>query len=204
MAQLHNAFDASGINPLAGLGGLPEGKHLVVITESEIKPTKDKRNELLELTLESVYGESKGQKGAYRLNLYHKNELAQEIAKKNLARICHAVGIMQLTDTAQLHGRQFGVAVDYQAEDDSRTDVVAIMNDKGIDMATGKPYVKYNRPKKATVAPAPDKVDEGPNEAFAQALADARKSPAPAPDPAPEDGPNWGPGTSDSSENVPW
>lgn len=114
--QLMNPFDATKFDPTQGGGGMPVGKHPVVIVESEVKPTKDNTGGLLELTLQIIDGPAKGQKGAYRLNLYNQSQQAVEIAHRQLSTICHAIGVFQVQDSQQLHNIPFIVDVTLQKD----------------------------------------------------------------------------------------
>lgn len=98
-------FDARTVEPNKTLEPLPADWYAVQIVGSEGKPTKDKTGGYLELTLEVVFGPFKGRKVFDRLNLENRNAQTVEIAKGTLSAICHAVGVIQMTNTEQLHGK---------------------------------------------------------------------------------------------------
>jgi hypothetical protein len=135
MAQLPMIFDATTVNPEFGLGQLPVGKHVVSIDSSEIKDTKDGNNKLLEMNLVIHSGQHAGESGAWRLNLFHSNDKTKEIAQKELARLCHATGVMQVQDTSQLHNIQFGVEVALQKGSETMTEVKRVLTAQGEDPA---------------------------------------------------------------------
>ena len=110
-------FDATKVEP-AGLSSQlpvsgPDG-YGVVISASEMKENKDKTGGYLELTLQVIDGEHKGESGAYRLNLFHSNAKAVEIAYRQLSAICHTVGVFQVADSTQLHNIPFKAVVGLQ------------------------------------------------------------------------------------------
>lgn len=112
--------DLSGFNADAidisdtGFEPLPKGSYPVVITGSEMKPTKKGDGEYLELTLEVIDGAHKGRLIWDRLNLHNPNPKAVEIATKSLAQICQAVGVHQPKESAELHHKPLVVRVDIE------------------------------------------------------------------------------------------
>ncbi len=120
--QLLAPFDATGIDPTQGGGQLPVGKHPVVISSSEIKPTKAANGGMLEMDLSIIDGPAKGQTGAYRLNLYNPNAQAVEIAQRQLSALCHVTGVFKVSDSSQLHNLPFIVEVGFQKGQNPATD----------------------------------------------------------------------------------
>lgn len=94
-------FDATNVDTTNHYDAIPAGDYLVMITASQSRATKDGTGEYLELTLEVQDGAYRGRKLWDRLNLSNKNQKAVEIAQRQLAQICHAVGVLQLQDTAE-------------------------------------------------------------------------------------------------------
>lgn len=90
---------------------LPAGWYTVRIIDSEMKPTKDGTGAYLELTMEVLDEKYKGRRLWDRLNLKNRNEIAVNIAKRQLAGYCHAIGVLKLSDTTELHGKPFRVNV---------------------------------------------------------------------------------------------
>ncbi len=103
MAQFQNEFDASTVSPREPMDVLPDGNYPVIIQASEWKPTKKQDGTYLELTLQVIDGQHKGRKVWDRLNLSNPNSQAVDIAQQTLSAICHAVGVMKVSDSAQLH-----------------------------------------------------------------------------------------------------
>lgn len=114
MAQLQQAFDATQWNPEQSAGQLPIGRHKVVIEDSEVKGNAANTGGYLALTLQVIEGPSAGSSGVMRLNLYNQNQKAVEIAHRELSAICHAVGVFNVRDSAQLHNLPFMVEVGNQ------------------------------------------------------------------------------------------
>lgn len=104
-------FDASQVAPDTGAqDALPAGWYDVLMEASEMKPTKDNSGAYLECKLNVIAPQQFAGKKIYtRLNLRNANATAQEIGYKQLSAICHAVGILQVADSAQLHNIPFKV-----------------------------------------------------------------------------------------------
>lgn len=97
-------FDASTVPPAAAFDPVPAGWYNVKIIESGMKPTADGRGSYLALTMEILDGPHARRKLFDRLNLQNANAVAVEIAYKTLSAICHACKIIQVANSAQLHG----------------------------------------------------------------------------------------------------
>lgn len=99
--QLH--FDATQVDPTDRYEVLPAGDYEVMIVESEQKPTKLGDGSYLQLTLEVQSGPFQGRKIFDRLNLDNANRTAVEIAQRSLSQICHAINVLQVTNSEELH-----------------------------------------------------------------------------------------------------
>lgn len=114
-------FDASRVQPATGeLEPVPAAWYDAVMDQSEMKPTKDAAttgNAFLECRFNIASGQYAGRKLYARLNLRNSNPVAAEIAQKELSAICHAVGILQVQDSQQLHGIPLKVKVKVRAGD---------------------------------------------------------------------------------------
>lgn len=104
-------FDANTVAPSTGFDPVPAGKYPVVITDSEMKPTKSGNGEYLKLTFEVIDGEFRGRKLWAQLNLNNPNATAVEIARAELSAICHAVGVMTPKDSVELHNLPLVITV---------------------------------------------------------------------------------------------
>lgn len=100
-------FDASTVAPdTGGFEALPAGWYKVLMESSEMKPTKTNAADgscYLECKYKILDGVHSGKNVSGRLNLRNSNPQAQEIAYKQLSAICHATGVLQVADSAQLH-----------------------------------------------------------------------------------------------------
>lgn len=110
MAQLN--FDATQVAPDAGqLDAIPAGWYNAAMDQSEMKPTKDGSGAYLECRFNVLDGQYAGRKLFARLNLRNANPVAQEIAYKQLSAICHAVGVLNVQESSQLHNQPMKLKV---------------------------------------------------------------------------------------------
>lgn len=105
MANL--AFDATQVDPTNTFDPLPVGDYLCMIVESDIKPTKSGTGHYAQFTLQVIDGQYEGRKIWDRINIHNTNATAQEIGQRQLSALCHAVGVLQVQDTAELHDKPF-------------------------------------------------------------------------------------------------
>jgi hypothetical protein len=131
MAQLIQAFNAQQYDPTQGVGGLPIGKHPVIVESSEVKANAKNDGGYLQLNLKIIDGPQTGTVGAYRLNLYHSNQQTVEIAHRQLSAVCHVVGVFNVQDSAQLHNIPFMVEVGPQKNDPQYTEVKRVFDING-------------------------------------------------------------------------
>lgn len=104
-------FDATQVAPSTGYEPLPEGWYNVAISESEIKPTKDKEGAYLQLTAKVLDGPQMGKVVFIRLNVQNKNQQAVDIAYGELSAICHVTGVYHVQESTQLHNIPFQLRV---------------------------------------------------------------------------------------------
>jgi hypothetical protein len=112
MANLNGIY-----NPDAEAGTdftpVPTGEYLMVITDSDMKPTNANTGEYLELTHEIIDGPYKARKAWARLNLVNSNAQAVEIANRDLASIRAATGVPNPRDSQELHNKPMLVRVEF-------------------------------------------------------------------------------------------
>lgn len=118
MADLRG-FDAQTVEPNDSFDPIPNGDYLCIITTSEMKPTKAGDGAYLELELEVIDGPYRGRKLWDRLNLNNANETTVRIAKGTLSAICRAVGVLQPTDSCELHDLPLVAKVACRKRDDT-------------------------------------------------------------------------------------
>jgi hypothetical protein len=104
-------FDANTVEPSSGFSPIPAGKYVAVITDDEMKDTRDGLGRYLQLTFEIIEGEYSGRKLWTRLNLENANMEAVKIARADLSAICRAVNVMQLKDSVELHNLPMVITV---------------------------------------------------------------------------------------------
>ncbi len=99
-------FDASQFQPAVALEPLPTGWYVGYMSASELKPNSANTGAYLE-TVYTILSPAQfaGRKLYDRLNLQNPNPTAVEIAHRTLSAICHAVGVIQVEDSAVLHNR---------------------------------------------------------------------------------------------------
>ena len=90
---------------------VPAGWYNVMVDETEMKPTKDGSGAYLQVRFTVLDGQYANRKIFTRMNLQNSNPTAQEIGYKQLSALCHAVNVLQLQDSVQLHGLPLKVKV---------------------------------------------------------------------------------------------
>lgn len=109
MAQIQ--FDASTVEPQQSFDPVPAGTYTAHIVESDLRPLKSGNGNGLSLTFEIIEGPFERRKVWANLNVQHTNPEAQRIGQQQLSSLCHAVGVMRLADTTQLHGKPLRIRV---------------------------------------------------------------------------------------------
>lgn len=113
MADLASyGFDSSAEEPNEGFSVIPNGTYTAIVSDSEMKTTKDGRGQYLALTFEIIEGSCKGRRLWSNLNLKNDSADAVKIARGELSAICRAVGIMrQINDSVELHDKPLTITV---------------------------------------------------------------------------------------------
>lgn len=149
MAQMQ--FNAAEVEPQTSFDPIPAGWYKAMITESELKTTRNGNGEYLQLTLQVLDGQYANRMVWERLNLRNPNQTAVEIAQASLSAICRAVGVMAVTDSVQLHNKPLMVKVKVRAADGQYEASNEVAGYKAVDGAGPVPA-----PAQATqAAPAP-------------------------------------------------
>ena len=105
MAQLNKTFDPAKHEEMADFSALPAGEYMAHITASEMKPTKNKQGQYLQLEFTVDSAGFTGRKTWTRLNLVNASENAVSMAERELKSICDALGLGPITQTEPLHGK---------------------------------------------------------------------------------------------------
>jgi hypothetical protein len=108
-------FSAESVEPAASYDVLPKGKYTGMAISSELKPTKSGTGSYLQVVFEIIDGKFKGRKLFSRMNIHNVNKVAEDIGQRELSGLCHAVGVMNLVDSEQLH--QIPVTLDVSIEE---------------------------------------------------------------------------------------
>ena len=96
MAQLQ--FDASTVAPQASFTPIPAGTYTVSIDDSEIKSTR-MGGQMAVFRLRVVEGQHSGRTIYARINVRNPSQQAEQIGQAQLSALCHAAGVLQLSDT---------------------------------------------------------------------------------------------------------
>ncbi|NUN15569.1 MAG: DUF669 domain-containing protein [Myxococcales bacterium] len=117
MASLN--FNANDVEPASDFEPIPAGKYLAMITDSEMKPTKNGTGHYLQLTFQILDGPYKNRFVWARLNLDNANATAVKIAHGELSALCRAVGVMAPKDSVELHNLPLVITVKCKTRKDS-------------------------------------------------------------------------------------
>ena len=151
MAQLN--FDANTVDPQSSFDPLPAGWYKAMITESEMKPTRNGNGHYLQLTFQVLDGEHAGRIVWDRLNLANPNQVAVEIAQQTLSAICHAVGQLTVKDSAELHNKPMQIklkVVPATAEYDAKNEISGYKAVDGAPAAVATAAPSVTQPAAAT------------------------------------------------------
>lgn len=96
-------FDARQVAPQTGFDPVPPGWYNVAVDETEMKPTKDGSGSYLKVRYSILDGQFANRKIYTMINLQNKNPQATEIGLKQLSALAHAVGVLLVQDSQQLH-----------------------------------------------------------------------------------------------------
>lgn len=111
------SFDATAVAPQASFTPIPAGTYQVAIVDSEVKPTKNSGGTMAVFTLQVTDGQYMGRKVFARINVRNANPEAERIGQSQLSSLCHAAGVLQLQDTAQLHNLVIRARVKVRKDD---------------------------------------------------------------------------------------
>ena len=141
---------------------IPAGWYEAVVVKSELVQIKSGRGTMLKLQLKLQGNEKYNGRVVFdQMNInYPDNPVVQDIAERQLAALCHAVHVLNLTDTEQLHGIPVSIKVGIRvsSEDDKKRgydDQNVIKGYKTIDGAVAAPSAPVAAPTVPPVAPKP-------------------------------------------------
>lgn len=99
MAQL--GFNAGDYDPTDEFEPLPPGEYLTMVTEASLENTKT-GGRMVKLTYTIMEGQYESRKLWSQHNIENRSPRAEEIGRKELSRIAHAIGQPMISDTDQL------------------------------------------------------------------------------------------------------
>ena len=103
MDDLNLDFDTAAVEPAEdNYSPIPEGIYEARVDRAEMKPTKDGLGKRLVLMWRIIGPSHRGRTVLVGLNVIHKNEKAQTIARRQLAQLLEAVGLPGERDMARL------------------------------------------------------------------------------------------------------
>lgn len=106
MARLDMTFDVNEL-PQDEFTLLKDGNYSAVIEQADIKPTKDASGKYIKLQLQITGPTNKGCKLFHNINFMLPNSPdGQRIGRQELRQLMESIGLMRLTDTDELIGKQ--------------------------------------------------------------------------------------------------
>lgn len=105
------SFDATQVAPQQEFSPVPAGVYVARIVSSEIKPTKNNSGTLLNLQFDIIEGQFINRKIFERINIQNANPEAEKIGQSQLSQLCHALNVLQLRDTEELHNKPVKIKV---------------------------------------------------------------------------------------------
>lgn len=129
---------------------IPEGEHLVIITESDERESKTTPGNFYQnMKLQIVKGDSEGRTLTLRLNLWNSNPTAKTIAEQQLKDIYRALNIERVDEFEELNDRPFWVKVKVKND---QNDIGGILWKKTNDQARASAKSSQGTPSKASTA----------------------------------------------------
>lgn len=121
-------FDASTVEPQQAFDPIPAGWYKAEITDAEVLATKGRNGgQRVKTEFTVLDGEYKGRKIFGSINIKNANPQAMEIGLRELSALCHATGVIQVSDTKQFVGKMVELKVrikaaegDYEAANEPR------------------------------------------------------------------------------------
>jgi hypothetical protein len=97
---------------------LPAGWYVAQITESDIVKLKSGKGDGIKLTFDILSDSHRGRKIWQTLNVRHEIADTERIAQEQLGQLCDSIGIVRMTDTAELHNKPMQVKVKVRVSKD--------------------------------------------------------------------------------------
>lgn len=171
MAQFQ--FNAANVAPQESIAPIPAGVYLAQVVESDVAPLKSGAGRALKLTFQILSGPYANRKVWASLNVEHRGSAdAERIAQAQLSALCHAVGVINLQDTTQLHMKPVQIRVKVRKDESGqygdRNEVNGYEAANGAGVPTA-PAARQAAPAAAPAAPVPQAAPWARRPAGAQA-----------------------------------
>jgi hypothetical protein len=154
MAKLEQEFSPADVPANErSFDPIPAGTYNLQVIESRIEDTKNGSGQMLVLTLEVIDGEYAGRKIWDRLNIRNQNPDAQRIAQRALADLCISLGIVELSDSEELHFKPFTARVRIESDKSGQYDPQNRVRYNGAPPAQKAPAQKAPPAKPVATAP---------------------------------------------------
>lgn len=102
MADINDGFDPNAVPPAEPFEVFPVGWYSAIITESDVKGTKDGKGKYIKLRWDVCDGEYQGRIVWQQITLKNANAKAEEIGARERSALCFATGV-SAGDTAEWH-----------------------------------------------------------------------------------------------------
>jgi hypothetical protein len=154
----HLEFDAESV-PVdeRSFDPIPAGDYLCQVIESNVLDTKKGDGQYLKLTIQVLDGPFINRQVWDNLNIINPNEKAREIAQRNLASLCRAVGLMHVHDSQELHYKPFiaSIGIEESAGFDPKNKVRKYKPREGMTATTAAPKPPSPPPRPQPPPPPP-------------------------------------------------
>jgi hypothetical protein len=113
MAKLGATFNPADVPPSERGDGelLPSGRYTAHIIESAVVTAKSGRGEICNLTWEILDGSFERRRVWSRINVFHENQIAQDIGQRFLKQITDALGLGPIDDTTAIEFQPVEITV---------------------------------------------------------------------------------------------
>lgn len=111
-------FDASTVEPQKPNDPLPKGWYDVEVADASIEATKGRgagRRAVFEYTV--LTGDHKGRKVWGGINVKNSNAEAEAIGQREMSSLCHATGVIRVSDLREFVGKQLQIKVGFGKDD---------------------------------------------------------------------------------------
>ena len=129
------SFNATEFQPNYGgnaEGGLPPGKHKVILESADLTPSsKNPQNSYLKFKLKCIEGLAQGGVQIDRINVFNNDQTAVRIASQQLAAYCAVMGKRGFTNVSELFNIPFWIEVRPQRDNPQYTEVATYYDLQG-------------------------------------------------------------------------